>query len=80
MSGDGKRAWTVGFDRNSIFGSEEEEEEPPHFRVSSHKAVALISSVGKDDSQLDRFFFRRLILGKHSWLGVSVNRRSLAEC
>ena len=26
-SGDGKRAWMVGFDRVSIFGSAEEEEE-----------------------------------------------------
>ena len=48
MSGNGHRSWTVGFDRVSMFGSEEEEEEEKlsRFRVSSHKAVALISSVG----------------------------------
>ena len=72
----------MGFDRVSMFGSEEEEEEEKlsRFRVSSHKAIALISSVDNDDSQLDRFFFRKLIFDEHSWLGVSVNRLSLAEC
>ena len=81
-SGIGRGSWTVGFDRVSMFGSEEEEEEGKlsRFRVSSHKATALISSVDNDDSQLDRFFFRKLIFDEHSWLGVSVNRLSLAEC
>ena len=82
VSGGGVKAWTVGFDRVSVFGSEEEEEEEgqPRLRASSHKVAALVSSVGNDDSQLNRFFFRRLILDKHSWLGLSVSRRSLAEC
>ena len=81
VSGGGKRAWTVGFDRVSMFSSEqEEEEERPRLRASSHKVVALVSSVGNDDSQLSRFFFRRLTFGEHSWLEFSVDRRSLAEC
>ena len=81
VSGDGKRAWTVGFDRVSMFGSaEEEKEERPRLRVSSHKEVGLVSSEGNDDSQIDRFFFRRLIFDEHSWLGFSFKRRSLAEC
>ena len=47
MSGNGNGSWTVGFDRVSMFGwKEEEEEKPSRFRVSSHKAVALISSAG----------------------------------
>ena len=46
--GIGLGSWTVGFVRVSLFGSKEEEEEerPSRFRVPSHKAVALISSVG----------------------------------
>ena len=58
----------MGFDRVSRFGSKEEEEEkkPPRFRVSSHKAVFLVSSVGNDDSQLDRFILRTSILDEHS--------------
>ena len=83
VSGDGKRAWTVGFDRVSVFGSaedEEEEEERPRLRASSHRVGALVSSVGNDDSQLNRFLFRWMIFDQHSWLEFSVNRRSLAEC
>ena len=81
VSGGGKKAWTVGFDRVSMFGSaEEEKEERPRLRVSSHKEVGLVSSEGNDDSQIDRFFFRRLIFDEHSWLGFSFKRRSLAEC
>ena len=82
VSGGGKKAWTVGCDRVSMFGSEEEEEEEERsrLRASSHRVVALVSSVGNDNSQSDRFFFRRLIFDEHSWLGFSVNCRSLAEC
>ena len=37
----------MGYDRISMFGSaeEEEEEERPRLRVSSHKEVALVSSI-----------------------------------
>ena len=58
----------MGFDRVSMFGSKEEEEEekPSLLRVSSHKATALISSVDNDDSQLDRFVLRISILDEHS--------------
>ena len=58
----------MGFDRVSMFGSKEEEEEekPSLLRVSSHKAVSLVSSVGNDDSQLDRFILRTSILDEHS--------------
>ena len=83
MSGGGKKAWTVGFDRVSMFGSAEEEEEDekkPYLRVSSHKEAAPVSSACNDDSQVVRFFFRRLTFDEHSWLGLSVGRRSLAEC
>ena len=68
VSGGGKRAWTVGFDRVSMFGSEEEEEEEErlHLRASSHRVASLVSSVGNDDSQLDRFILRTSILDEHS--------------
>ena len=69
VSGDGKRAWTVGFDRVSVFGSaedEEEEEERPRLRASSHRVGAPVSSVGNDDSQLHRFFLRTSTLDEHS--------------
>ena len=68
VSGGGEKAWTVGFDRVSMFGSaeEEEEEEQPYPRVSSHKEVAPVSSVGNDDSQVVRFFLRTSTLDEHS--------------
>ena len=80
VSGAGKKAWTVGFDRVSMSFSVYCSEEWSRGPVSSHRVVALVSSVGNDDSQSDRFFFRRLIFDEHSWLGFSVNCRSLAEC
>ena len=50
-----------------MFGSvEEEEEERPRLWVSSHKEVAPVSSVGNEDSQLDRFILRTSILDEHS--------------
>ena len=54
MSGGGKKVWTVGFDRISMFGlaEEEEEEEWPRLRVSSHKEVALVSSIGDIPKQI----------------------------
>ena len=54
-SGIGRGSWTVGFDRISMFGSaeeEEEEEERPRLRVSSHKEVALVSSIGDIPKQI----------------------------
>ena len=67
VSGGGKKAWTVGCDRVSMFGSEEEEEEGrSHLRASSHRVASLVSSVGNDDSQLDRFILRTSILDEHS--------------
>ena len=68
VSGGGERAWTVGCDRVSMFGSEEEEEEEErsHLRASSHRVASLVSSVGNDDSQLDRFVLRISILDEHS--------------
>ena len=70
VSGGGKKAWTVGCDRVSMFGSEEEEEEEEeersHLRASSHRVASLVSSVGNDDSQLDRFILRTSILDEHS--------------
>ena len=56
VSGGGKEAWAVEFDRISMFGSaeeeEEEEEERPRLRVSSHKEVALVSSIGDIPKQI----------------------------
>ena len=54
-SGIGHGSWTVGYDRISMFGSaeeEEEEEERPRLRVSSHKEVALVSSIGDIPKQI----------------------------
>ena len=68
VSGGGKQAWTVGCDRVSMFGSEEEEEEEErsYLRASSHRVASLVSSVGNDESQLDRFILRTSILDEHS--------------
>ena len=54
-SGIGRESWTVGFDRVSMLGSaeeEEEEEERPRLWVSSHKEVALVSSIGDIPKQI----------------------------